>query len=1050
MDKRKDRTRALTRHSRFQIGDLQVHPDRLIVLREGLDIPLEPREMEVLIALAEKTGDVVNTDELLIKVWQGDFYGDNPVNKTISGLRKSIGDDSRAPRYIETLRGRGYRLIAPVSFPNDYRRAPKTSDTWTRGSPFVGLAAFDAEHAPVFSGRSRMTAELLGAMRTQIDHERRFVLLVGASGCGKTSLLRAGALPLLTQSGGFGGLRALAVATCDLAAAHAGDVMTPLAAALSTWMLGDRPVFPPQTADDLKALLIKTPESIDRIIDEAFRRHPEHGLDAQPHAHLLLSIDHAEVLVSTDRDPVVLATFERALCALCDTPRALVTMITRSDYYPKLAQALPTLTERKTGGGHLDVLTPKYGEIADIIRNPAWQAGLKFDIDKDTQQRLDDTLRDTAIGQPDALPLLQHTLQTLYERRTDDGTLTCTAYREIGGLEGAIAHRAEEVFTALPADVQATLDTVLAKLVVVQLDSNAITARRSRLDVLTSDVRILVDAFVRGRLFVSELHDGHPSFGVTHEALLRQWPRAVEWVEDNRRLLRAKSRLKRAATRWAEEHQGQDFLLNSGRPLDEAMEAAKRLPFDLEQSDRDFLRASKRLFLRKRMLYRSAVFFLAIAAVFASTMALVTARAKETAESALASLVKQSDAFRNVSELVFRNANMISAEASFITTAEELRKAHKNNPESEEILFQYAIYSYWLGYLYLQDGRLPEARTQWVSYLQSTKTLTESSPENKSWKKELSYAYNNIGNLDLKERKISSALVNFRYSLAIKKSLISPNETDTALIVDYADTLSWISSTEESLADLSSASSGYREQISLLKKITSTPSADRNHRRQLANALWRASRLSAALGSHETAETQILEGIALLEHLANDASAEDIFRKDLAYSLLEASNIHRALGKNTLAVREIEASKHEVESIQMDDQSPHAWLRLRETIRFECALHSSSADRDVQMERAIFNLEQLHEAHPQQPQIAIDIANARISRGILNSTRNRGAESIEDWREARERIRSFAAGSKDHTVVRPWIVANELLGDGSRVLAQKQLLAAAGYRQWQQ
>jgi eukaryotic-like serine/threonine-protein kinase len=285
-----------TDRSQFRIGDLLVIPGRLIVVRDGQEIKLEPRWMEVLVMLAEHAGETLSTERLLIEVWGSTVYGDSPVSKTISYIRKSISDDSRKPRYVETVSKVGYRLIAPVSLPEDYRRMP--SERWTEGSPYVGLSAFGADHASVFCGRSRIVADLLRAMRVQIENQRRFVLIVGASGCGKTSLLRAGAIPLLTKPDGFDGLRAVSVTTCDLAA-NGNDPLVPLTSALSAWTLGVRPVFPPLTPEQLKALLTETPNMIEGFVSEAFRRHSERDLAEQPYAHLLLTVDHAEALVAT-------------------------------------------------------------------------------------------------------------------------------------------------------------------------------------------------------------------------------------------------------------------------------------------------------------------------------------------------------------------------------------------------------------------------------------------------------------------------------------------------------------------------------------------------------------------------------------------------------------------------------------------------------------------------------------------------------------------------------------------------------------------------------
>ncbi len=632
MPTRKDRLKSLGEHSRFRIGPLLVQPDRMVIDVGGEQKSLTPRAMEVLVVLAEHAGETLSAEHLLVEVWRCTDYGDNPVQKAIRQLREAMNEDIRTPRYIETIHKRGYRLIAPVIFPEDYRHSAAQTDGWTNGNPFVGLSAFDEAHAGVFFGRGRATAELLTAMRRQIDSQRRFVLIAGASGCGKTSLLRAGAIPLLRQEGGFDGLRTLSQADCDLSLG--ADAITLLASALAQWTLGKRPVFPPQSASELARTMREHPEMIGHTISEAFRRIPEREIVDRPYAHLLLSIDHAESLVaSPDVDAQERAAFDRIIEALCSTPRVLTTMITRSDFYHKLVESLPTVAERKQGDGHVDVLTPRPGEIAQIIRVPALRAGLSFEQEPQTLVRLDDTLRDAALAQPDALPLLQHTLQMLYERRSESGLLTYSAYREIGGLEGAIAHRAETVYNTLPDSARSRLYVLLSRLIVIQPDSDSISSRRLLWSSLgDNEAQMLVETFIRARLFVGELNDDRPGFGVAHEALLRQWPRASEWAQDNRRLLHAHARLQRAATRWDDEGRRDDHLLNSGRPLAEALEAIQGLPDNIHTVERDLVAASQRHWLRRRRLRSGAIVALIALAVVSSVLAVLAIRSSEEAE----------------------------------------------------------------------------------------------------------------------------------------------------------------------------------------------------------------------------------------------------------------------------------------------------------------------------------------------------------------------------------------------------------------------------------
>ncbi|QWT19099.1 winged helix-turn-helix domain-containing protein [Bacillus sp. NP157] len=100
--------------SPFLIGEWTIHPKRRVIERHGEVRVLEPRHADVLCYLAARPGDVVSATDLLDACWQGGFFGDNPVHKAVAMLRRALDDDARAPRYIATVRKRGYRLVTPV------------------------------------------------------------------------------------------------------------------------------------------------------------------------------------------------------------------------------------------------------------------------------------------------------------------------------------------------------------------------------------------------------------------------------------------------------------------------------------------------------------------------------------------------------------------------------------------------------------------------------------------------------------------------------------------------------------------------------------------------------------------------------------------------------------------------------------------------------------------------------------------------------------------------------------------------------------------------
>lgn len=118
-DGRRHRRNHEMRHLRdsfpaFMLGDWTVYPRQVLMEHGGSRASLEPKQVDVLLCLVEAAGDVVSIDRLLERCWPGEFHGDNPVHKAIAVLRKALGDDARTPRYVATVRKRGYRIVAPI------------------------------------------------------------------------------------------------------------------------------------------------------------------------------------------------------------------------------------------------------------------------------------------------------------------------------------------------------------------------------------------------------------------------------------------------------------------------------------------------------------------------------------------------------------------------------------------------------------------------------------------------------------------------------------------------------------------------------------------------------------------------------------------------------------------------------------------------------------------------------------------------------------------------------------------------------------------------
>ncbi|UXA51391.1 winged helix-turn-helix domain-containing protein [Xanthomonas prunicola] len=1097
MSLRSERVTQLGSVPRFRLGPFLVEPERLTLIDDGQTITLEPRMMEVLIALAERAGEVVSAEQLLIEVWHGSFYGDNPVHKTIAQLRRKLGDDSRQPRFIETIRKRGYRLLPKVMFPDDYRGAVIGAQTWGHGNPYMGLQAFDPAHADVFFGRSHAIAQVLGALRAQLHSQRGMVLVSGASGCGKTSLLRAGVVPLLCQPGGLDGLEAIAVAYCNLAQCRSGDVLDTLARALGDWAPGERAVFSPAQMARLPEWL-QQPASLHAAIDEAVRQRVPARDNAHTQRHLLLVIDHAEAMVATPgitaADRAALAA---ALQALCTSAHVAVLMLTRSDFYPRLIDALPDIVELKRGDGHVDLLAPRDGEIGQIIRVPAAMAGLRFEEDHNGAGRLDDVLRDATARQPDALPLLQHLLHALHAQRSDDGLLTFAAYHALGGLEGALAHHAEQTFRALPGAAQSALGQVLTLLSVIHPDSDAVTARRALWSALpaTAAARVLVDAFVHARLFVSELVAGEPGFAVAHEALLRQWPRAADWIHENRRLLQARKRLQLAAQRWAAEGRRTDHLLNSGRPLSEAREAARRMPQDLDALDHAFLHACERSQRRRRGLYAAAAALLVVLASASLLLGWQARQAQQVAEQRrdqaqqlvgymlgdlaeqlrtvgnlklldsvgsrslryledlpstsmhTGDLINHARALRTTGEVLTNQGKVKEAHAAFTRAAATAEQARMQAPDALDAHAETGQAAYWLGYLAYQAKQLPLARKYWSQYLAACEHLVRAAPQDPRWQLELSYALNNLGTLAKSEGHATAAITFFARSIALKRHVLARTPDNAAVRYELVDSLSWLSLAQENQGLLAPAEEGYREQIAVLRVLVKNdPDADA-WRRRMATSLLRTSNLALARGHLAQAQADAQASVQILKPLVAGQPDNRTWQRDLAHAYAQAGWVAALDGHADAATRQLAQARQTLAGLlQLQPLPEWQWLDAIIALRLNRVQGLPGGNQSSSLAAIVTRLDGLHQARPADLLGVSALAHALVWYGEQLDASGDHVGARAAWQRAVAVVGTDIGASRDKTLLDPWIRAQIHLGQRSAVTQQLGWLYQAGYR----
>ncbi len=425
--------------------------------------------------------------------------------------------------------------------------APTGVEETTAISPYVGLAPFQQSDADAFFGRENLTGRILEHL-----NRKRFLVLFGASGSGKSSVLRAGVLPQ------FPGEPAL--------------VFTPGARPLeecAIQLAAHARLTPGAVADELAS----EPRTLHRVVRQILARSPASADE------LLVVVDQFEEVFTLCSDAEERDVFVSALlhAAHAADSRCRVVLAVRSDFYTHCTR-LPALVDA-LAEAHVPVGPMTLDELRATIVQPAARVRLTV------EGALLAALTADAHGRPGALPLLSHALLETWRRRRGN-TLTLAGFQAAGGFEGALAQTAE-AFHASLNDSQQTVARLLFLRLIALGEGTEDTKRRVPRHELddSHDTALVLEQATRARLLTVD----RDHVEIVHEALIRCWPRLGGWLGENRDRLRLHRALTEATTVWESLHRDPDTLYRGLR-----LAAARDLPKEtLTARERAFLETSE-------------------------------------------------------------------------------------------------------------------------------------------------------------------------------------------------------------------------------------------------------------------------------------------------------------------------------------------------------------------------------------------------------------------------------------------------------------------------
>ena len=808
-----------------------------------------------------------------------------------------------------------------------------------KGSPFRGLAAFGARHASVFFGRSHDTARAIDLWREAGSRGSPYLLVVGASGAGKSSLAHAGLLPRLTTPGVIKDVDVWRVAVMRPGDSPAGPFAA-LAAALMQDEAGlpkeeegRGPALPEiargdsQTPAELASVLrhADAAAAVKPIINALSRvgtaeqSRERYGRDVR--CDLVLLIDQLDELFAASVSETERTGFIDLIAALVATGRVWVVVTLRADFYARMLEQ-PALKTLKELGATYDLAPPGAAELAEIVRSPAEAAGLVFETDAATGERLDARLLREA-DRPDMLPLVQLALSRLFEAREsvgDELRLPLKAYDSLGGLKGIVDEAGETALASLGEAETARLARLLRQLAVPAhaqdgIARGALTIRAVPLAQAAPDetARKLVDVLVTARLLTTSGIEADARVRLAHQRVLDDWSRARTIVADSADFYRIRADLEESRRKWEAGKRRSELLLSRGLPLAEAESIVGNHRDELAPEVLAYVRASRIRANRAQMIGWSAaaVFFLvAIGAGVAAKVAFDQRAAAEAARLQAEREAQRADrnftaAKQTVDGLIFniaqglrdvagmRNETIRKVLETVQKTTDQLIEAAPDDPNllrSRAVMFNNFVDTY------LAAGDLKDATAAAIQGLEIARKLAARDPGNAPAQRGLSVSLNTLGDVKLLGGDRVGALAAYQEALDIARKLVAQDPGNAPAQRDVAVSLNRLGDVKRRGGDRAGALAAYQEMLDIARKLAAQDPGNAPAQRDVAVSLHRLGDMKLQGGDRAGALAAYQEMLDIARKLAAEDQDNAPAQRGVSVSLEKLGDVKLTSG----------------------------------------------------------------------------------------------------------------------------------------------------------